>query len=138
MRPFSSLDEGKDWMMRLLQKKGFCDIRETSQYEHWDIEATYKGEKYIFELKNRDFYSWKYDDVILEVEKIRHMTETPYKAIFVNFWIDKWCMIDLRKKRYEVVYRNHRATTRFGNSREIRTAQATWTDIKKFDYYDQV
>ena len=134
MRPFSALDEGKCWIMRLLGENGFYDIRETSQFAHWDVEATYKGERYIFELKNRDFPSWKYGDAILEVEKVRHMTETPYKAIFINFWTDKWCMIDVRTLPYDVEYRNHQATTRFGNSRVIRTPQATWRNIKKLDY----
>lgn len=134
MRPFSYLDEGKQWLMGLLQRKGFYDIQETSQYAHWDIEAKYKGKQWIFELKNRNFSSLMYGDVILEVDKVRHMTETPYRAIFVNFWTDKWCMIDVRTVPYEVEYRNHQKTTRFEDTRVIRTAQATWRDIKKLDY----
>ena len=56
MRPFDQMDEGKIWFISFLENRGFEDIIDTdtlSQFTHWDIEGTYKGEKYIFELKKQ-------------------------------------------------------------------------------------
>ena len=136
MRPFDKTDEGKVWLANLLKDKGFKDVTETSKYEHWDLIASYANKVYVFELKNRDFTSDTYGDVALEEKKVKALLDTPFKAILVYFWTDCWTMVDLRNTPYTTITRSHRATTRFGNSKDITTPWATWPldTLKMLDY----
>lgn len=135
-RPFDRLDEGKSWFMGLLNGKGFKDVTETSQFEHWDVIGTYAGKTYIFELKNRDFESTRFGDAALEEKKVKSLLDTPFVPVLVYFWTDRWTMIDLRNNPYQVMNRSHRATTRFSYDDDITTAWAYWPldTLKMLDY----
>ena len=81
MRNFSELDEGKKWFICWLKHNNFKDITDTdsiSQFCHWDVEAKYENEKYIFELKNRTFESTKYNDTAINYDKYEHLLNSPY------------------------------------------------------------
>ena len=91
MRPFDQMDEGKIWFISFLEDRGFTDIIDTdtlSQFTHWDIEGTYRGERYIFELKNRTHPSSKYGDTAINRDKYEYLIHSPYKAILVTFFTD--------------------------------------------------
>ena len=135
-RPFDRIDEGKQYLMKILEEKGFKDVTETSKFERFDVIATWANKTYIFELKNRDFPSGQFGDAALEEDKVKYLLDTPFKPILVYFWEDAWTMIDLRKTPYETITRTHRKTTRFDRADEITTAWACWKldKIKLFTY----
>lgn len=140
MRGFGELSEGKEWLMDLLKSKGFYDILDTdtiSPYYHWDIEATSpKGERYVFELKNRTFSSDTFGDASLSKEKYERLKECPYKAVYVCFWTDFWCMIDIKSHPPEgFIERTSSRTTRFEDRSTWRHPLATW-DIQKIHILD--
>lgn len=99
-RPFPLEDEGKEWMMTLLSKKGYNKVVDTdinSIYTHFDLVAEKDGEKTIFELKNRDCYSDTWGDIEIQTDKYINLKSTKNKAILVYFWNDCWTMIDINK-----------------------------------------
>ena len=137
MRPFPKTDEGKTWFMDLLRRKGFEDVEETTQYAHCDVTATYKGEKMIFELKNRDAYFFTYMDAGLSKERYEFLRDCGMRAFYVCFWNDKWKVIDVKRcpptgERYI----GSRRTTRFGDTRWWNHMLVTWPlDIRQvYDY----
>ena len=133
MRPFPPEDEGKDWFMGFLEKKGFTDIRNTDSsdvYAHYDISARYGGEEFIFELKNRDDYFMTHMDAGLDKERYEFLRDAPVRAFYVCFWNDCWTVIDVKrhppKGEEDIV---SRWTTRFTDSRARRHTLSIW-DIK--------
>ncbi len=137
MRPFKDLSEGKEWFSSWLIKKGFRDVKETDQYCHWDLEGTYKGQKCLFELKNRTFLSWTYGDVFLNKDKYDWLREQPEKMILVMFWTDKFVMLNLKTKTPdEVTYENCKRQTRFSDQRVVRKQVVKWNldGLKLLDY----
>lgn len=136
VRPFSDQDEGKRWLMCVLESKGFQNVKETHNLCHWDLEATYAGEKYIFELKNRSFSAAKFGDVALSKEKYDILSNSPARAILVYFWTDKWCMIEVGKSSPTgEIERTSRKTTRFANQEEWEHSLVTW-DIQNLHLMD--
>ena len=140
MRPFDQMDEGKIWFISFLEDRGFEDIIDTdtlSQFTHWDIEGTYRGERYIFELKNRAHPSTKYGDTAINRDKYEFLIHSPYKAILVTFFTDCWCMIDV-KSRYpdEDIVRYCQHQTRFPDHQIIRKKMVRWKlqNMKLLDY----
>lgn len=135
-RPFDRIDEGKQYLMKILEEKGFQDVTETGKYDRYDLIGTYAGKTWIFELKNRDFPSGQFGDAALEEDKVKYLLDTPFKPILVYFWEDAWTMIDLRNTPYETISRTHRKTTRFGNNEDVTTTWASWKldNIKLFPY----
>lgn len=125
--------------MDLLSRKGFTDIIDTdtiSPYYSWDIEATYKGLRYVFELKNRTFSSNTFGDAGLEKNKYERLKDCPYKAVYVCFWTDCWCMIDIKSHPPEGFREIESSrTTRFEDRSTWRHHLATW-DIQKIHILD--
>lgn len=138
-RPFS--DEGKDWFMDFLRRHKFSNIIDTDsydRYQHWDIEGEFKGEKVLFELKSRDFPSYKYGDVTIDYSKVQHLEESGCRGVIVYFWSDRWCMIDLKTHPYTIIRQMTRSNTRFGGARMIERPWAVWSldKIRLLDYGD--
>lgn len=136
-RPFKDLSEGKEWFSSWLIKNGFKDVKETDQYCHWDLEGTYKGQRYLFELKNRTFLSWTYNDVFLNKDKYDWLREQPEKVILVMFWTDKFVMLNLKTKTPdEVTYENCKRQTRFSDQRVVRKQVVKWNldGLKLLEY----
>ena len=143
MRCFEDLDEGKIYFISWLRDKGFTDIIDTdtlSQFTHWDIEGTYKGEKFIFELKNRTHPSTKYGDTTINRDKYEFLIHSPHKAILVTFFTDCWCMVDVKSKKPDSFF--HRMCphqTRFQDHHLMKKEMVSWSihNMKMLDY-DQV
>ena len=136
-RPFEDLSEGTEWFSSWLIKNGFRDVQKTDQYCHWDLEGTYRGQRYLFELKNRTFLSWTYGDVFLNKDKYDWLREQPEKAILVMFWTDKFVMLNLKTKTPdEVTYENCKRQTRFSDQRVVRKQVVKWNldGLKLLDY----
>ena len=131
MRPFNEMDEGKCWFISWLKSKGFTDIIDTdtlSQFTHWDLEATYKGEKFCFELKNRTHPSTKYGDTAINRDKYEHLINYPHKAILVTFFTDYWCMIDVKRVEPDSCF--HRMCphqTRFQDHHLMKKEMISWS-----------
>lgn len=143
MRPFSELDEGKKWFICWLKHNNFTDITDTdsiSQYCHWDVEAKYGENRYIFELKNRTHPSTKYGDTAINKDKYEYLIHSPYKAILITFFTDCWCMIDV-KSRYpdSFFYKMCPHQTRFQDHHLMKKEMVSWSiyNMKMLDY-DQV
>lgn len=136
MRPFSYRDEGRVWLLNLLKDKGFKDLRETDRYAKWDLEGEKDGVKYIFELKNRDFPHWKYNDLAVSYDKYLTLKDFPGKGIFVNFWDDFWTMIDVKTSEPAVFHTQGPKTTRFEDREIVDKTWASWklTDIHLLTY----
>lgn len=131
MRPFNELDEGKKWFISWLNNNNFTDIIDTdsiSQYCHWDVEAKYGNEKYIFELKNRTHPSTKYGDTAINRDKYEYLIHSPYKAILITFFTDCWCMIDV-KSRYpdSFFYKMCPHQTRFQDHHLMKKEMVSWS-----------
>ena len=143
MRCFEDLDEGKIYFISWLRDKGFTDIIDTdtlSQFTHWDVEGTYKGERFIFELKNRTHLSTKYGDTAINKDKYEYLIHSPYKAILVTFFTDCWCMVDVKSKKPDSFF--HRMCphqTRFQDHHLMKKEMVSWSihNMKMLDY-DQV
>ena len=140
MRPLNELDEGKIYFISWLRDRGFTDIIDTdtlSQFTHWDIEGTYKGDKFIFELKNRTHLSTKYGDTTINKDKYEYLIHSPYKAILVTFFTDCWCMIDV-KSRYpdSFFHRMCPYQTRFQDHHLMKKEMVSWKiqNMKMLDY----
>ena len=131
MRPFSDLSDGKEWFISWLKKHNFTDIVDTdtiSIYYHWDLEATYKGDKFIFELKNRTHLSTKYGDTTINKDKYEYLIHSPYKVILVTFFTDCWCMIDVKSKKPDSFF--HRMCphqTRFQDHHLMKKEMVSWS-----------
>ena len=130
MRPFSDLDEGKIYFISWLRDRGFEDIIDTdtlSQFTHWDIEGTYRGERYIFELKNRTHPSTKYGDTAINRDKYEYLIHSPYKAILVTFFTDCFIMIDVKRcPPDETIDRRCPHQTRFPDHQIINKRLVRW------------
>lgn len=143
MRPFSDLSEGKDWFISWLKKHHFVDIVDTdmiSQYYHWDIEAKLNGHKYVFELKNRTFPSYQFNDTTINKYKYEYLKDSGYISILVTFWDDVWCMIDVNHRQPdEFITRECHRQTRFSDKRLYDNQMARWNirNMKLLDY-DQI
>lgn len=140
MRNFSELDEGKKWFISWLNNNNFTDIIDTdsiSQYCHWDVEAMYGKEKYIFELKNRTHPSSKYGDTAINKDKYEYLIHSPYKAILITFFTDCWCMIDV-KSRYPDSFFHKMCPhqTRFQDHHLMKKEMVSWSiqNMKMLDY----
>ena len=141
MRPFNELDEGKIYFISWLRDRGFEDIIDTdtlSQFTHWDIEGTYKGDKFIFELKNRTHLSTKYGDTTINKDKYEYLIHSPYKVILVTFFTDCWCMIDVKSKKPDSFF--HRMCphqTRFQDHHLMKKEMVSWSiqyrNLLKYD-----
>ena len=140
MRPFNELDEGKKWFICWLKHNNFTDIIDTdsiSQYYHWDVEAKYGEDRYIFELKNRTFESTKYNDTAINYDKYEHLIHSPYKAILVTFFTDCWCMIDVKSKKPDsFFYKMCPHQTRFQDHHLMKKEMVSWKiqNMKMLDY----
>lgn len=131
MRPFNELDEGKSWFISFLKDRGFTDIIDTdtlSQFTHWDIEATYKEERYIFELKNRNHPSTKYGDTAINRDKYDYLIHSPHKSILVTFFTDCWCLIDIKSRRPDSTFnRMCPHQTRFQDHHLMQKEMVSWS-----------
>ena len=141
MRPFSDLSDGKEWFISWLRKHNFTDIVDTdtiSIYCHWDVEAKYGNCKYIFELKNRTFESTKYNDTAINYDKYEHLLNSPYRAVLVTFWTDKWMMVDVKVNQPDNTFiKRCSHQTRFADHTMINKKMVSWNiRNKKLLQYD--
>ena len=141
MRPFSDLSDGREWFISWLRKHNFTDIVDTdtiSIYCHWDVEAKYGNCKYIFELKNRTFESTKYNDTAINYDKYEHLLNSPYRAVLVTFWTDKWMMVDVKVNQPDNTFiKRCSHQTRFADHTMINKKMVSWTiRNKKLLQYD--
>ena len=141
MRPFSDLSDGREWFISWLRKHNFTDIVDTdtiSIYCHWDVEAKYGNCKYIFELKNRTFESTKYNDTAINYDKYEHLLNSPYRAVLVTFWTDKWMMVDVKVNEPDNTFiKRCSHQTRFADHTMINKKMVSWNiRNKKLLQYD--
>ena len=141
MKPFSDLSDGREWFISWLRKHNFTDIVDTdtiSIYCHWDVEAKYGNCKYIFELKNRTFESTKYNDTAINYDKYEHLLNSPYRAVLVTFWTDKWMMVDVKVNEPDNTFIKRCAhQTRFADHTMINKKMVSWNiRNKKLLQYD--
>lgn len=139
IRPFQLEDEGKTWFISYLKKKGWTNIKDTdddSIYAHCDLEAEYKGRKVIFEMKNRDFFSYNWGDTEFNLDKYEFLMNSPYDAAFVTFWMDKWCIIDVKRLPPTRIYEKMAQKSHRWNREKIMKKFVNWSieDIKLLDY----
>lgn len=141
MRPFSDLSDGREWFISWLRKHNFTDIVDTdtiSIYCHWDVEAKYGNCKYIFELKNRTFESTKYNDTAINYDKYEHLLNSPYRAVLVTFWTDKWMMVDVKVNQPDNTFiKRCSHQTRFADHTLVNKKMVSWNiRNKKLLQYD--
>lgn len=143
MRPFNDSiqgDEGKKWFIYFLKSNNFKDITDTdsiSKFCHYDIEATLNSDKYVFELKNRTFPSYKYGDVLLSGEKYDYLNNINARSILVTFYTDKFVMIDIKKRKPdEITTQKCKKQTVFSDNRVIEKKVVKWyiNDLILLDY----
>ena len=143
MRPFNDTingDEGKKWFICWLKHNNFKDIKDTdtiSKFCHYDIEATYGNYKYVFELKNRTFPSYKYGDVLLSGEKYDYLNNIDARTILVTFYTDKFVMIDIKKRKPdEITTQKCKKHTVFSDNRVIEKKVVKWfiNNLNLLDY----
>lgn len=116
--------------MKKLEDHHFQHITDTDskdRYTHWDIEAEKDGKKYVFELKNRDFSSSVYGDVVINLDKYNYLKNSGFKAVLVTFFEDCWVMIDLEVPYDEEITRIAPRQTRFSDHRLIEKKMVSWT-----------
>lgn len=133
MRPFNDTingDEGKKWFISFLKSNNFKDITDTdtiSKFCHFDLEATFNGDKFCFELKNRTFPSYKYGDVLLSGDKYDYLNNINARAILVTFYTDKFVMIDIKKRKPdEITTQKCKKQTVFNDRRVIEKKVVKW------------
>lgn len=133
MRPFNDSiqgDEGKKWFICWLKHNNFTDIIDTdtiSKFCHYDIEAKYGENRYIFELKNRTFPSNKYGDVLLSGEKYDYLNNIDARVILVTFYTDKFVLIDIKKRKPdEITTQKCKKQTVFSDRRVIEKKVVKW------------
>lgn len=98
-RPFSSKSEGTEWFMGWLKAHHFTNIKDSvqeSRFAHYDIEADLGPRHFIFELKNRDFRSDTYGDVVINDYKWEFLKSADCEAVLVTFFEDRWIMLDMK------------------------------------------
>ena len=140
MRPFDDSakgDEGDKWFISWLERRGFTDVKRTSQYCRWDLEGYYNGEKYCFEMKNRTFPSDQYGDVLLSKNKYDYLKELPYKVILATFYTDKFVLINLKKTSpQEITEQVCKRQTLFSDHTMINKKVVKWyiKDLILLDY----
>lgn len=125
----------KNLLISILTHNGYTNIIDTdinNKYEHWDVEATKNGKKYLFECKSRRFEHTKYGDNCVEQLKYEKMNEAienryAYKAFVISFFSDNYVAINN-------IYDNHYINQRYAP----KTTDFKKTDkvLKTFcDYY---
>lgn len=139
MREFSFLSEGREWFKKLLESKGFQDVQETPRYCRWDVEGYYGGEKWCFELKNRSFDSGRFGDVAVNKDKYDYLLGLPHRVVLVEFFTDRWCLIDVKNRRPDdVIIRECPRTTRFEDRTLRDNSMVIWKTKNMFMLdYDQ-
>lgn len=92
---FCSDREGLAYFKRYLLNHNFTNVNITSNtYEAWDIDGTYNGQTYYFELKKRDIDSFQWGDSICEQHKIDAVPDKN-RAYLVNLFTDCITIIPL-------------------------------------------
>ena len=102
------------------------------------MEAKYGNCKYIFELKNRTFESTKYNDTAINYDKYEHLLNSPYRAVLVTFWTDKWMMVDVKVNQPDNTFiKRCSHQTRFADHTMINKKMVSWNiRNKKLLQYD--
>lgn len=139
MRPFNLENEGKVWLIDFLRHKGWENIKDSddiSQFSHYDLMAEYNGRKVIFELKTRDFFSYDWGDTEFNYDKYSYLYNSPYDAAFVTFWMDKWCIIDVKRQKPTRIYEKMAQKSHRWNREKIMKKFVNWSidGIKLLDY----
>lgn len=85
---FTNDIEGVEYFKQYLENHSFTDVNITSNpYAAWDIDATYNGQTFFFELKKRDIDSYAWGDSICEQHKIDAVPDIK-RAYLVNLFTD--------------------------------------------------
>ena len=80
--------EGKIFFADYLKSKGFDIVNFGTNYSCYDIEATYNGETYVFELKKRNNASTDWGDSIIEKGKYEALDKLDGQVYLVNLFTD--------------------------------------------------
>lgn len=92
MERFKNDPEGKLFLKKYLEGRGYKVDIPTNPYSCFDLIASKNGKVFVFELKMRNCDSHKYGDSIVELDKIKNLKlldfEKGTRSYVVNFFSD--------------------------------------------------
>lgn len=117
----------KNLLISILHHNGYTNIIDTdinNKYEHWDVEATKNGKKYLFECKSRRFEHTKYGDNCVEELKYKTITEAiesgyAQKGYVISFFADNYVAINNIYDEHETNQRYAPKTTDFKKTDKV-------------------
>ena len=116
---FTNDAEGKEYFAQYLTDHQFSDVHITSDtYAAWDVDGTYSGQVYYFELKKRDIDSYQWGDSICEKHKIDAVPDKKH-AYLVNLFTDCLTIIPLTAS-YEVQHKYCQKTNNWDRRKVIK------------------
>ena len=113
---FENDSEGKIYFSNYLKSKGFNIVNFGTEYSCYDIEATYNGDTYYFELKKRNNSSTDFGDTIIEKGKYEALDKLKGKVYIVNFFTDCFHIFPLHSS-HEEQHRFARKTTNWDRTK---------------------
>lgn len=91
--------KSKEYFTNYLSQEGWTNITETDQYCYYDISALApNGNRWRFELKQRNMPSTRYNDTIMETQKLNNFLKDKEDydgAALVTFFTDKWTISNI-------------------------------------------
>lgn len=99
MGVFKTEEDSVKYFNKVLQARGYTDIKRTDKFCYYDIEACKGDKSYRFELKRRNFKHTRYGDAVMEAHKFNHFIEDRDKynyCYLVSFFEDCWTISNIK------------------------------------------
>lgn len=116
---FEGDSEGTNYFKHYLENHNLTNVNITSDpFAAWDIDATYNGNVYYFELKKRDIDSYKWGDSICEQHKVDAVPDKN-RAYLVNLFTDCITIIPLTAE-HEVQHKRCQKTNNWDKTKVMK------------------
>lgn len=145
---FGTEQESIVFFCRFLKDKGYTDINPTQskdQFSYYDIDATYMGKRFRFELKRRDMMSGLHNDSVIETHKYKKFQTAKEKneydfGYLVSFFWDCFTISPIKESNIiGIKHTKGSRTTDFENDEIINKEFVRFNQNVKRNYnYDGI
>ena len=129
--------QSKEYFTDHLSRKGWTEIAETDQYCYYDISAKApNGRLWRFELKQRNMPSTRYNDTIMETQKLNNFLKDKDDydgAALITFFTDRWTISNIFHPVYQdIIEASH--TTSFEDNSIVQKSVVHYLFNKTYYY----